>query len=62
MYDTQVERALRAFPESPWFLGGDHPSLVDCIFAPKIERVIAACLYWKGMKIRRESKYSNLSK
>lgn len=59
----QVEAALGAYPDSgPWFLPGAEPSAVDCIFAPKVERVVAACLYWKGLELRDRAAYPHLAR
>ncbi len=58
----QVETALGKHPDSPWFLPGAEPSLVDIVFAPKVERMVASCLYWKGLALRDNATYPNLSK
>lgn len=58
----QVESALAKYAESPWFLPGTEPSLVDIIFAPKVERVIASCLYWKGLTLRQHPDLPALSR
>ncbi|EKU20099.1 glutathione S-transferase, partial [Nannochloropsis gaditana CCMP526] len=54
--------ALAKYAESPWFLPGTEPSLVDIIFAPKVERVIASCLYWKGLTLRQHPDLPALSR
>jgi glutathione S-transferase len=56
----QVEAALGAYQDGPWFLPGAEPSVVDCVFAPKVERVVAACLYWKALDLRDRAAYPNL--
>jgi len=38
----------------PWFLGGELPSIVDMQYVSHVERMVASCLYWKGMQIRGE--------
>lgn len=43
-----------------WFLDGDTPTLVDIMFIPTIERMIASALYWKGARVR--GKYRNLDR
>eukprot|EP00667_Euglena_gracilis_P003652 EG_transcript_3663 len=57
----KVDTALGA-TEGPWFLGGADPSLVDLQYVSHVERMLASCLYWKGMKIRRSGKYPNLDR
>lgn len=57
----EVEAALGAYPDAgPWFLPSAEPSVVDCIFAPKIERMVAACLYFKALRLRDRAAYPNL--
>jgi glutathione S-transferase len=46
-----VDRQL-ATTAGPWFMGGDHPSLVDLQFVATIERIEASTLYWKGLRLR----------
>lgn len=58
----QVEAALAKHGDGPWFLPGAEPSLVDIVFAPKIERMVASCLYWKGMTLRGHAQLPALSK
>jgi glutathione S-transferase len=48
--------------EGPWFLGGTSPSLVDAVVGPHLERIIASCLYWKALPIRRSPEYPNISR
>lgn len=54
-----VDRALGESP-GPWFLGGDAPSLLDIHFVTTMERLVASCVYYKGLQVR--GKYSNLDK
>jgi len=37
---------------SPWFLGGEAPSLIDLQFITHVERMEASLAYWKAMRIR----------
>jgi len=55
----KVDAALGQTP-GPWFLGGDAPSLVDLQYVSHVERMLASCLYWKGMKIRSSGSYPHL--
>lgn len=45
----------------PFFLGKDM-SLVDCVFAPFLERIVASIPYYKGVKVRGEGKFPNLER
>ena len=47
-----VDRELHA-AGGPFFLGKDL-SLVDCVFAPFLERIAAAIFYYKGFVVRGE--------
>jgi hypothetical protein len=38
----------------PWFLAAAHPTMVDLQYVSHVERMVASCLYWKGMQIRGE--------
>jgi len=58
----QVEAALAKHKDGPWFLPGEEPSLVDIVFAPKVERMVASCLYWKGMTLRGHAELPALAK
>jgi len=58
----QVETALAKTSDNPWFLPGTDPSLVDIVFAPKVERMVASCLYWKGMTLRGHAELPALGK
>ena len=35
----------------PWFLGGPQPSYVDLQYLVSLERLLASCLYWKGLRV-----------
>lgn len=58
----RVEMALAKTSDNPWFLPGTDPSLVDIVFAPKVERMVASCLYWKGMTLRGHAELPALGK
>ena len=45
----QVDQSL-AVKEGPYFMGAF--SLVDCVFAPFLERIAASIVYYKGLKVR----------
>lgn len=47
----EVERALQSVQGRGFFMG-DKVSVVDCMFAPFLERMAASMLYFKGLKIR----------
>ena len=47
----EVERRLKA-SGGPFFLPGAAPSLVDCSFAPFLERMNASLFYYKGYRVR----------
>ena len=48
----EVDEVLSA-TDGPWFLGGvDAPSIIDFHFIVCVERMCAATLYWKGLKLR----------
>lgn len=53
----KVEAALAVHPDSPWLLGGDAPSLVDMQYISHVERMLASCLYWKGMQLRKMERF-----
>ena len=40
----------------PFFLGAE-PSLVDCMFAPFLERMAASLPYYKALPIRRQARW-----
>lgn len=52
---TKVEEALEE-SGGPHFLG-DEVSLVDCMFAPFLERMAASLPYYKGLPIRRNQNW-----
>lgn len=56
----QVEKALGR-TQGPFFLGGGF-SLVDIIFAPFLERMVASLLYYKGYRMRNKSKWPHLER
>ncbi len=41
--------------EGPWFLS--TMSIVDLQFVTHVERMLASCLFWSGLKIRNSGKY-----
>ena len=57
----QVDDALGSTP-GPWFFGDDSeaPTITDIMFVATMERVVASCLYWKGLKIRDTGQYPNI--
>jgi len=58
----RVEQALGKHADSPWFLGGAVPSIVDLQYISHVERMLASCLYWKGMQLRRTDRWPNLER
>ena len=54
----EVEAALGA-GGGPYFLG-ERLSLVDCMFAPFLERMAASLPYYKAMRIRRTDEWPHL--
>lgn len=42
-----VEKELGADRSGPFFMGADV-TLVDCVFAPFLERIVASIAYYKG--------------
>ena len=55
----QVDAALGSTP-GPWFFDGPMPSVVDILFISTMERVVASCLYWKGVTIRDTGEFPYL--
>ena len=47
--------------EGPFFLGQDM-SLVDCVFAPFLERIVASIPYYKGVRVRGNERFPNLDR
>ena len=47
-----VERELGVDSSGPFFLGQDV-TLVDCVFAPFLERIVASIAYYKGMAFQQ---------
>ena len=45
----------------PIFLGKEL-SLVDCVFAPFLERIVASIPYYKGVRLRGEGRFPNLER
>ena len=45
----------------PFFLGTDM-SLVDCVFAPFLERIVASIPYYKGVRVRGDGRFPNLDR
>jgi hypothetical protein len=56
----RVEAALSE-RGGPYFLG-EQFSLVDCIFAPFLERMAASLLYYKGFDMRNNPQYRALER
>ncbi|CAM9731997.1 unnamed protein product [Phaeothamnion confervicola] len=72
----EVDRALGETP-GPWFLGpypGNGgspggianadcgPSLVDLTYVPHLERMAASAVYWRGLRIRGNSRWPNIDR
>eukprot|EP00889_Picochlorum_renovo_P000556 jgi/Picre1/27586/NNA_000551.t1 len=55
----EVERAL-GVEEGPYFLSSF--SLVDIIFAPFLERIVASIPYYKGVVVRGSGRWQNLER
>ena len=55
----RVDSALRS-TSGPWFLGSEHPMMIDFIFVSHIERMLASCAYWKGLQIRGAGKWKGI--
>uniref|UniRef100_A0A7S0LIK9 GST N-terminal domain-containing protein n=1 Tax=Coccolithus braarudii TaxID=221442 RepID=A0A7S0LIK9_9EUKA len=55
---AEVDDAL-ATRGGPYFLGADT-SLVDCMFAPFLERMAASVLYYKGLAVRTNGDWPNV--
>ncbi|KAL1504369.1 hypothetical protein AB1Y20_010775 [Prymnesium parvum] len=55
----RVDTALGS-AAGPWFLGGDHPSLVDLQYISHVERMLASVAYWKGISIRADGRFKNI--
>ena len=45
-----------------FFLGGDSPTLVDCFFAPFLERMAASLPYYKGFVVRNNPEYPHVER
>ena len=48
----EVEKALGLRGSSAFFLGSERPSMVDCVYAPFLERMAGSLLYYKGEELR----------
>ena len=57
---TQVNAELNV-DGGPFFLGKDL-SLVDCVFAPFLERIVASIPYYKGVRVRGEGRFPHLER
>lgn len=57
---TQVNAELDV-DAGPFFLGKDL-SLVDCVFAPFLERIVASIPYYKGVRVRGEGRFPHLER
>ena len=57
----QVDDALGSTP-GPWFFGDSDsaPTIADIMFIATMERIIASCLFWKGLQIRDTGQYPNV--
>ena len=56
----RVEEALGA-SGGPYFLGG-YFSVIDCIFAPFLERMAGSLAFYKGFQMRNSPAYPNLER
>lgn len=56
-----VDQALRAYGDGPFFLGGDTPSFVDCVFAPFLERIRSSIAYWRSVDILDAERWPSLA-
>lgn len=56
-----VDQALRAYGDGPFFLGGDTPSFVDCVFAPFLERIRSSVAYWRSVDILDVERWPSLA-
>ena len=57
----QVDAALGE-SQTPWFLGGSGPTLVDLQYVSHVERMVASVAYWKGIRIRDENHFPNIER
>ena len=55
----RVDEALGRAP-GPWFLGSDHPTLVDLQYISHIERMLASLIYWRGLKVRGTGSFPSM--
>jgi len=56
---ARVDAALGE-TSGPWFLGSSHPTLVDLQYVSHVERMLASCLYWKGLQLRGTGEFGAL--
>lgn len=56
-----VDQALRAYGDGPFFLGGDAPSFVDCVYAPFLERIRSSVAYWRSVDILDAARWPSLA-
>ena len=54
--DAQLDAA-----GGPFFMGKDM-SLVDCVFAPFLERINASIAYYKGVQVRGSQQFPHLDR
>lgn len=55
---SEVDAQLAA-ADGPFFLGKEM-SLVDCVFAPFLERIAASIPYYKGVRVRGTKQFPHL--
>ena len=56
------ELAAGQTDDSPWFLGGAEPSIVDVQYIVSVERLLASVLYWKGLQLRRTGEHAHFER
>jgi len=56
---TKMDESLASTP-GPWFLGGEHPDIVDWQYVTHVERMNASVLYWKGVQIRGSGRWPHI--
>lgn len=50
----KVDQALLS-TKGPWFFDSDtydYPTMVDFVYVSHVERMLASCVYWKGLNLR----------
>jgi glutathione S-transferase len=62
-FEFLLERVCAALTESggPYFLGGDV-SMVDLMFVPFVERMVASLPYYKGVRVRGDARWAALDR